>query len=451
MKIDQKIFKAYDIRGLYPQEINPNVAYHLGRAISTYLRLKQVVIGRDMRVSSNAVYADLISGFLESGVDVIDIGLTSTDVFYFACAEFKNAGVMATASHNPPDYGGFKIVKELPYILGKSNGLDVIYELILKEDYLQVSTEGTLTTSDVSGLFINKMFSLVETKSLAPTKVVADSGNGMAGPILQQIYDHLPQIDLIHINEKPDGISPVHGWDPLQPENRRQLQQKVIDEGANLGFAFDGDGDRFFAIDDRGDFFPGDFLTSLFSQHFLRKSPYSKIVYDVRSSWAVPDKVKELKGVPIKEKVGHSFIKMRMAKENAIFGGELTGHYYFKDFYFMDSGILPSLILLEILSFLKLPLSSILDELKEQYFLSGEINIPMEQNSQVNTKFRKLEKNFEKKGKIEKLDGISVIFDDWHFNVRASNTESLIRLNLEAKSSLMLKEKLRCVLDLIAD
>ena len=450
MKVDQAIFKAYDIRGYYPEQITPNFGYHLGRSISTYLSPQQMVIGRDMRISSKTVHGELVSGFLESAVDVVDIGLTSTDVFYHACAELNSPGVMITASHNPPEYGGFKIVKDLPYVLGYENGLQEIYQLILTEDYSDGSQRGKMITMDFSQSFVNKMFSIIDVKSIRDMKIVADTGNGMSGPILQDVFACLPQIELIHINEELNGVSPAHGWDPLQPENHQQLQQRVIDEKADLGFAFDGDGDRFFAIDDKGNFFPGDFLTAFFTQHFLKKAPYSKIVYDVRSSWAIVDKIEQLKGIPIQEKVGHSFIKKRMVEEDAIFGGELTGHYYFRDFYFMDSAVLPSLILIEILSDSSLPLSEILFGLQNKYFLSGEINISVKKTSESQNKIQKLEDFFKTEGKIEKLDGISIIFEDWNFNLRFSNTEPLMRLNLEARSKVMLEEKLDLVLNLIS-
>ncbi|MBP95992.1 phosphomannomutase/phosphoglucomutase [Candidatus Poribacteria bacterium] len=450
MEVDRSIFRAYDIRGRYPEQINPQLAYHIGRALATYLAPRKVLVARDMRISSNVIYQDLIAGFLKSSVDVVNIGLTSTDVFYHACADLKSPGVMATASHNPPNYGGFKIVEKLPYMLSQVSGLEQIYELILAENYMDASKEGKLTKADFGESFVNKMLTLVTPKLIKPMKVVADSGNGMSGPILDQVYNCLPQIELIHINEKPDGISPIHGWDPLEPENRDQLQRKVIDEGADLGFAFDGDGDRFFAIDDSGKFFAGDFLTSLFSQYFLKKYPGSKIVYDVRSSSAIPDQIKQLNGIAIKEKVGHSFIKKRMIEENAIFGGELTGHYYFRDFHFSDTAILPSLILLEILSISNSSLSSILANLEKEYFLSGEINIPIKEKSQIQTKFQELENFFDKEARIEKIDGVSVIFKDWRFNLRGSNTEPLIRLNLEAKSKSTLEEKLEFILKFIS-
>jgi len=449
MRLDPKIFKAYDIRGLYPEQITSEMSYHLGRSISKYLKPNQVVIGRDMREASDAMYEELIAGFIDSFVDAIDLGMVSTDVFYHACAELNIPGVMITASHNPPEYGGFKIVKKIPYILGQDDGLRDIYDIIVEEDYFQSFRKGNLSHSDFRESFVGKVLSLVDYESIRPMKVVADTGNGMAGPILQKTYACLPQIELIHINEEVNGKSPTHGWDPLDPENHSQLQKRVIDEGADLGFAFDGDGDRFFAIDDRGNFVSGDFLTALLAQHLLKKNPGSKIVFDVRSSWAVPNQIRKFGGIPIQEKVGHAFIKKRMAVEDAIFGGEVTGHYYFKDFHFVDSGILPSLVLLEMLSVLKCTMSKALEELDSTYFISGEINIPIENPSRVSKILQRLEVFFKGSGKIEKLDGLSIIFDDWHFNVRFSNTEPLLRLNLEANSSDLLNKKLDFVLGLI--
>ena len=449
MKVDSTVFKAYDIRGQYPQQITPEMSYHLGRSVATLLSPIKVVIGRDMRPSSGATFQKLIQGILDSAVDVIDIGLVTTDTFYHACDHFSAPGVMVTASHNPPVYGGFKIVKQMPFMLGEGDGLEEIYDLICSESYVERSKTGILTQVDTSQMFVDKVISLINPETIKPMKIVADTGNGMAGPILQKTYANLPQINLIHINQEPDGISPSHGWDPLQPENHCDLQQKVLDERADLGFAFDGDGDRFFAIDNRGKFISGDFLTALLVQHQLAKSPNSKVVYDVRSSWVVPDQIKRYGGVPIQERVGHAFIKRRMSIEDAVFGGEITGHYYFKDFYFADSGILPSLFLVEILSSLGYSLSEALSEFENEYFISGEINTPVKEMSQVASKINQLEDIFSNDGKIEKLDGLSVIFDDWHFNVRPSNTEPLMRLNLEAKSKQLMEEKKEWILDIL--
>jgi phosphomannomutase len=268
----------------------------------------------------------------------------------------------------------------------------------------------------------------------------------MVGPILKRVYDRLPTIELVGMYLDPDGSLPNHGLDPLQEENRAELQARVPKEGAAVGFAFDGDGDRFFTIDDRGEFISGDFMTALMGEYLLEKYPNSKVLYDVRASWAVPDLVNAVGGTPLMERVGHAFIKARMAKEDAIFAGEVSGHYYFKDFYFADSGLVPSLIILEMLSKRKVKLSDMLGELEKKYFISGEINTRIA--GEPEDKMKELAETF-KDGKIEWLDGVSVTYDDWHFNVRPSNTEPLLRLNLEAMSKDKMEEKRDQVLGII--
>jgi phosphomannomutase len=268
----------------------------------------------------------------------------------------------------------------------------------------------------------------------------------MVGPSLKRVYERLPSIDLTGMYLEPDGSLPNHGLDPLQPENRAELQRRVVEEGADVGFAFDGDGDRFFTIDDRGEFVSGDFMTALLGQYLLEKYPRSKILYDVRASWAVPDLIKAAGGIPLVERVGHAFIKQRMAKENAIFAGEVTGHYYFKDFFYADSGIVPSLIILEMLSKKKVKLSELLVPLEAKYFISGEINTRI--TGDPKEKLQQLAELFED-GQIDWRDGVSVTYDDWHFNVRASNTEPLLRLNLEAISKAQMEEKRDQLLNII--
>jgi phosphomannomutase len=266
-------------------------------------------------------------------------------------------------------------------------------------------------------------------KAVKPLKVVVDTGNGMVGPILQEVYKRLP-VELTGLYLDPDGNLPNHGLDPLQPENRAELQARVVAEGADIGFAFDGDGDRFFAIDDRGQFISGDFLTAIMGQYLLEKYPGSKVLYDVRASWAVVDLIKAAGGVPLMERVGHAFIKSRMADENAIFAGEVTGHYYFRDFFFADSGIVPSLIILELLSKRGVKMSDLLSALEARYFISGEINSAVADPKAV---LKRLTEKYAD-GEQHTMDGISVTYPTWHFNVRASNTEPLVRLNLEAKT-----------------
>lgn len=429
MHINPGIFKAYDIRGIYPTEINEEAAYAIGRAFVTFIGADQVIVGRDMRLSGPALFEAVTRGIMDQGADVINIGMVSTDQFYFACAELKHPGMMVTASHNPKEYNGFKMVRKMPQLLSGAAGIQDLRKIVENDAYAPPKGKGTMREIDLSAEFVDKVLSLIDISALKPLVVVADTANGMVGPILQRVYERLP-VKLIGMYLEPDGSLPNHGLDPLQPENRAELQRRVPEVGADVGFAFDGDGDRFFTIDDRGEFVPGDFLTALLAEYLLKKHPGSKIVYDVRASWAVPDRIAQVGGIPLIERVGHSFIKRRMADENALFAGEVSGHYYFRDFTFADSGIIPSLFILEMLSTSGKKMSELLRPLEEKYFISGEINSKV---ADPQGKLQELAERYSD-AKIEWIDGISVIYPTWHFNVRASNTEPLVRLNLEALS-----------------
>lgn len=445
MHVDSSIFKAYDIRGIYPSQLDENTATAVGRAFATYLRPAQVVVGRDMRLSSPAVCAALLQGLTQQKVDVIDLGMVSTDQYYYACATLNLPGVMVTASHNPPEYCGFKMVRKMPYLLSGDEGIQDLRRIIETEAYAEAPGSGRVESRDMSAGFVDCVLSLVDVGRMQPVKVVADTGNGMVGPILKRVYDQLP-VDLVGMYLDPDGSLPNHGLDPMKEENRAELQRRVVEEGAAIGFAFDGDGDRFFAVDDRGQFVPGDFLTALMGCYLLEREPGAKIISDVRCSWVVRDRIEAGGGQSLVERVGHSFIKPRMFEENAVFAGELSGHYYFRDFFGADSGIVPSLILLQMLSDGGgKPLSKLLSSIEDRYFISWEIN------SRVDDPQAKLEELAARysDGYIERIDGISVSYDDWHFNVRASNTEPLLRLNLEALSRQSMEEKRDEVLALI--
>ncbi|MCK6624110.1 MAG: phosphomannomutase/phosphoglucomutase [Anaerolineae bacterium] len=446
MQITPGIFKAYDIRGIYPDQLNEEAGYAIGRAFATFLKVDTVIVGRDMRLSGPAMFDAVTRGLMDQGADVVNIGMVSTDQYYYACATLNQAGMMVTASHNPAQYSGFKMVKKMPYLLSGDEGIQDLRRIIETDAFASPTRQGRMTEMDLSEEFVNYVLGLIEVNSLAPLKVIADTGNGMVGPILKRVYDRLPSVKLTGMYLEPDGSLPNHGLDPLQPENRAELQARVPAEGADVGFAFDGDGDRFFTIDDRGGFVSGDFLTALLGQYFLEKHPGAKILYDVRASWAVPDLIAAAGGTPLMERVGHAFIKARMAKEGAVFAGEVTGHYYFKDFFFADSGIIPSLVILEMLSKKQAKLSDLLKPLEAQYFISGEINSRIA--GDVKAKLTELAATFGD-GKIEWLDGLSVTYTDWHFNVRPSNTEPLLRLNLEAKSKAMMEEKRDQILEII--
>ncbi len=446
MQVNPGIFKAYDIRGIYPTDLNEEVGYAIGRAFATFLKVDTVIVGRDMRLSGPQMFDAVTRGLMDQGADVINIGMVSTDQYYYACATLDQAGIMVTASHNPAQYSGLKMVKKMPQLLSGDAGIQDLRRIVESDSYATPARRGSMSSRDLSQDFVNYVLGLVDVEALAPLKVIADTGNGMVGPILKRVYERLPSIDLTGMYLEPDGSLPNHGLDPLQPENRAELQQRVVDDGADIGFAFDGDGDRFFTIDDRGQFVAGDFMTALMGQYLLEKYPGAKILYDVRASWAVPDLITAAGGIPLMERVGHAFIKARMAKEGAVFAGEVTGHYYFKDFFFADSGIVPSLIIMEMLSKKKAKLSELLKPLEAKYFISGEINTRISGDPQA--KMQELAGIF-KDGQVEWLDGLSVTYADWHFNLRPSNTEPLLRLNLEAKSKALMAEKRDQIIDII--
>ena len=445
MQVNPSIFKAYDIRGIYPDDLNEEIGYAIGRAFATFLKVDTVIVGRDMRLSGPQMFEAVTRGLTDQGADVIDIGMVSTDQYYYACATLDQAGMMVTASHNPAEYNGFKMVRQMPQLLSGDEGIQDVRRLVESEDFPRPARKGSITQTDVSDGFVKKILSLIDVASLQARNVIADTGNGMVGPILKRVYEKLP-VRLTGMYLDPDGSLPNHGLDPLQPENRAELQQRVVDEGADIGFAFDGDGDRFFTIDDRGEFVSGDFLTALMSQYFLQKYPGAKIIYDVRASWAVPDLIRHNGGIPLMERVGHAFIKQRMAQEGAVFAGEVTGHYYFRDFFSADSGILPSLVILEMLSKKNVKLSDLLQPLEAKYFISGEINTRISVDAKE--KMQELAEAYSN-GEIHWQDGISVTYDDWHLNVRPSNTEPLLRLNLEAKSKELMEAKRDEVLEII--
>ncbi len=444
MQVNPSIFKAYDIRGIYPTDLNEDVGHAIGRAFATFLTAEQVIVGHDMRVSAPAVFDAVTRGLMEQGADVINIGLVSTDQYYFACAKLGLPGIMVTASHNPKEYNGFKMVRKMPQLLSGDAGIQDLRRIIEEGAYATPTRTGTMSTADYREEFVEKVLSLIEVDKLKPIKVIADTGNGTVGPILQTIYERLP-IEFIGMYLDPDGTLPNHGLDPLQPENRAELQERVVREGAAMGFAFDGDGDRFFVIDDRGKFVSGDFLTAIMGQYLLEKVPGAKILYDVRASWAVPELITAAGGTPLRERVGHAFIKQRMSKEDALFAGEVTGHYYFRDFFYADSGIIPSLLLMAMVSEKGKTLSELLAPLEAKYFISGEIN------SRVDDPRGRLEaiKQQYSDAEIDTLDGVSVTYPDWHFNVRMSNTEPLIRLNLEARDTATMEQRRDEVLAII--
>jgi phosphomannomutase len=428
--VNPGIFKAYDIRGIYPSDLNEEAAYAIGRAFVTFLDVAQVLVGRDMRLSGPQIFDAVTRGIMDQGADVINIGMVSTDQFYFACSEKQLPGMMVTASHNPKEYSGFKMVRQMPYLLSGAEGIQDLRRIVETDAYAPVARKGSMSELDLSEQFVAAVLGLLDVGALKPLKVVADTGNGMVGPILKRVFARLP-VELVGLYLDPDGSLPNHGLDPLQPENRAELERRVVAERADAGFAFDGDGDRFFVIDDRGEFVAGDYLTALLGRYLLQKQPGSKIVYDVRASWAVPQLITAAGGIPLIERVGHAFIKRRMASDGVLFGGEVTGHYYFEGFNYADSGIIPALLIMEMLSKGEQKMSELLRPLEEVYFISGEINSTVPDGK---GRMEALAQRYGD-GVIERLDGVSVSYPTWHFNVRGSNTEPLLRLNLESIAS----------------
>lgn len=430
MTVDPTIFKAYDIRGLVPEQLSAAIARDIGRAFVDYLDAKSIAVGRDMRESSPALSAAFTEGALAGGAKVLDVGMVTTDMVYFAVPRYQlDGGAMITASHNPKQYNGLKLVREGALALSGDAGIKEIRDWLSAGRTFAVRGGGETQARDILADYVAHVHSFVERDVLRPYRVVMDAANGMAGAVAPAIFDDLPfkRVDMYF---EPDGSFPHHEPNPLLEENRQTVIARVLAEKADLGIAWDGDADRCFFIDDRGEFVPGDFVTTLLGEAFLLKEPGATIIYDVRASWAVKETLEALGGRPLVNRVGHAFFKKRMREEGAIFGGEVSGHYYFRENYFADNGMIPALLILELMSKKGKKLSELLAPLREEYIISGEINSEVDDFEQV---LRELEKRYAH-GSISKLDGLSVEFPDWHFNVRPSNTEPFLRLNLEARS-----------------
>ena len=436
--LDPKVFKAYDVRGIYPAEIDEDGARAIGRAFVEEFGPKRIAVGHDMRVSSPGMAEAAIAGAAEAGADVLELGLVGTEMVYFAVGDLGlDGGIAVTASHNPKDYTGLKIVREGALPVGGESGLLEIRDRAMSGDSPASGPKGTVEPYDLWPGYVERVLSFVDPKAIEPLKIVIDAANGMGGVMMPPVLEHLPQLEVVRCFFEPDGTFPNHLPNPLLPENREFIVAKTLDEGADFGAAFDGDADRCFFVDDSGEFVPGDFVTALFAESVLAKEPGAKIIYDVRASWAVPQTIERAGGVPLINRVGHAFIKQRMREEHAAFGGEVSGHYYFRDFSQADSGVVPFLLMLELVS-KRGSLSEVLRPFRERFFITGELNTPVED---VDAKLRELEERFGAEGRVSHLDGLSVEADDWHFNVRPSNTEPLLRLNLEALDAELMERK----------
>jgi phosphomannomutase len=434
--LDPKVFKAYDVRGLYPDELDEAGAEAIGRAYVERFEPRRIAVGRDMRLSSPAMQAAVMRGAATAGADVLDLGLVGTEMVYFAVGSLElEGGIMVTASHNPKQYTGMKLVRRGALPVGGDTGLLDLRDLIDSGNW-HVTERGEVRDVDIWPEYVARVLSFVDVDAIKPLRIVIDAANGMAGVMLPPVLERLP-VETVSCYFEPDGSFPNHEPNPLLPENREFIVRKTLEEGADLGIAFDGDADRCFFVDDTGEFVPGDFATTLLAESVLEKEPGARIIYDVRASRAVPHTIERAGGVPLVNRVGHAFIKARMRKEDAAFAGEVSGHYYFRDFSQADSGVVPFLLMLELISKRGRRLSEILAPLRSRYFITGELNTPV---PDVALKLQELKERYAD-GRISHLDGISVDFDDWHFNVRPSNTEPLLRLNLEATSEELMERK----------
>jgi phosphomannomutase len=446
--LDPKVFKAYDVRGLYKTELDEDGAYAIGRAYVEQFEPRQIAVGRDTRLSSPTMAKAVIEGAADAGAAVLDVGLVGTEMVYFAVGELElDGGIMVTASHNPKEYTGMKIVRRGALPVGGDSGLLDVRDRAVAAQWRDAE-RGEVRDEDIWDGFVERVLSFVDVGALKPMKVVIDAANGMAGVMLPPVLDRLPMLDVVRCYFEPDGSFPNHEPNPLLPENREFIIGKTTEEHANFGVAFDGDADRCFFVDDTGTFVAGDFATAVFAENILEKEPGAKVIYDVRASWAVPETIRAAGGDPVVSRVGHAFIKLLMREIDAAFAGEVSGHYYFRDFSQADSGVVPFLLMLERISKRGVKLSELLRPFRERYFITGEINTPV---ADVPGKLRELEERFGPEGTISHLDGLSVEGADWHFNVRPSNTEPLLRLNLEARSDERMEQKRDEVLAVIRE
>jgi phosphomannomutase len=451
MNINPSIFKAYDIRALYPSELNEEIARQIGRGFAAYLQPKTIGVSRDMRVSSPSISAAFIEGVRMQGVDVVDYGMLGTDQLYFAVVEDAlDGGAQITASHNPGEYNGIKMVRSGALPLSGDAGIGDIRDMIAADRIPPpAATPGTLTRREILPHYVEKVLSFIDVQVIKPFTVVLDAGSGMAGLVAPRLFDRLP-CQVTKLCFEIDGTFPNHEANPLLEENRRDITAEVIRQKADIGIAWDGDADRCFFIDGSGEFIAGDFVTALLAEAFLLKNPGATVIYDLRASHAVKDTAARHGGKALMNRVGHAFIKQRMRQEDGIFAGEVTGHYYFRDFYYADNGFIPALLILELMSKKNQPLRDLLAPYRERYFISGEINTKLGSMNDVPAKLAAIEARY-KDADIARMDGVSVDYPDWHFNVRASNTEPLLRLNLEAATPELMEKRRDEVLQLIRE
>jgi phosphomannomutase len=435
------IFKSYDIRGIYPEELNEDVAYGIGRAFVEQLNLARIVVGRDMRPSGESLFAALARGANDSGADVTDIDLVSTDALYFAVGKFDfGGGIMITASHNPANYNGMKLTREEAQAIALDTGLAAIRDQVQSGRFATAPRRGSIERKEILPDFARHCLSFVESGAIKPFRIAIDAGNGMAGRTVPHVFKHLP-CEVIPLFFELDGTFPNHPASPIEPENMVDLQAAVVEHGCDLGAAFDGDADRMFIVDEKGGLVGGDMVTALVGLNTLKRNPGAKILYNLICSRSVPEAIERAGGIPVRSQVGHSLIKKTMREENIVFGGEHSGHFYFRDNWFADSGMIALLQCLEVFSDANKPVSEVVAPINTR-FRSGEINSHVRD---IPSKLRELAERY-KDAQIDYLDGITIQYPHWWMNVRPSNTEPLLRLNVEGDTKeLMERERDRAL------
>ncbi len=426
-------FKAYDVRGRVPEELNEEIAYRIARGYAEFVQPRRVAVGRDIRLTSADLARAVIRGLTDAGVDVVDIGVGGTELVYFATFHAGlDGGIMVTASHNPPNYNGMKFVREESRPISADTGLHEVRAFAERNDFAAAHGKGSATELDIKPDYIEHLLSYVDVATLVPLKIVVNSGNGGAGPIVDLLEPHLP-FEFIKLHHEPDGMFPNGVPNPMLPANRQSTIDRIKETGADLGLAWDGDYDRCFFFDEQGRFIEGYYVVGLLARSFLDKSPGDRIVHDPRLIWNTLEVVQQAGGKAIQSKSGHAFIKQTMREHDAIYGGEMSAHHYFRDFSYADSGMIPWLLVAEIMSQTGKSLAALVEERMALFPASGEINRTVDDDAEV---LARIEKLFVKDAlAVDHVDGVSVEFADWRFNLRASNTEPLVRLNVETRNA----------------
>jgi phosphomannomutase len=451
MQVNSSIFKSYDVRGVYPTDFNEDIANKITQAYIKFLNPKKVVLGRDVRQSGESLFNSILQTFLGAGVNVLDIGVASTDEYYFAVGSNDvDGGITVSASHNPREYNGMNFCKKGAEPISGETGLAQIKEFVMNDQYVvpKAQTSGKVTKLNVRDDFIRRAVAFINKDLLKPMKIVANANFGVDYLILSRAIElfNLP-LTVIPLNEKPDGSFPKGPPNPLLPENREETLALIKKEHADLGVSWDADGDRCFFADEKGNFIEGYFITAILAKEILKKNPGGKVVIDPRLVWATTEEIRNSGGIPIVSKPGMTVIAARMKQEGAVFAGEMSSHFYFKENFYRDNGLIPLLLVLEMMSKYNTTLSKLAYPYVSKYFSPGEINFETKKKDAI----IKLAEEKYGNGKIEHIDGLSVEYTDWRFNLRKSNTESLLRLNLEAKSEALMKQKTEELTQFIKD